>query len=335
MTVAPTGPTSSASSTPTPTALSVTGRAVVRAIDPRTWDRRVVAPGSLRRTVLLRTLLASVLGVRLLLRQWWVMADRPDDLFRPVPILDWLTGQPDVAAIVALWLVGLVAVAVAVGSSVPVLRGRAAPRGARLAGPAFVVAWLALVALAGLWGSSGKILHNDLLLLTVCVPVLFAAAPRPGAQPDELGVRWGWPPRAALAVLATVYFLTGYQKLRHSGVEWVFSSNMTWVIRQGNPRIGDDLSRSLADQLWLTQALAGGALLLELLAPLLLALRRTRLLFAVGATAMHLSIWALLGLDYYGWVLAVWAVVVPMSALGDRRSRPDPRSDPSPPLLPT
>ena len=246
------------------------------------------------------------------------MADRPDDLFRPVPILDWLTAQPEAPVIVAVWVAGLAATVVVLVTSVPVIRGGRSPRAGALAGPAFVASWLALLFLAGLWGSSGKILHNDLLLLTVCFPVLFAASPRRGTASDDRDERWGWPPRAALAVLATVYLLTGVQKLRHSGLEWVFSSNMTWVIRQGNPRIGEDLSRSLADQLWLTQALAGGALLLELSGPLALAVRRARLLFAACATVMHLSIWALLGLDYYGWVLTVWAVVVPMSAVGDR-----------------
>jgi hypothetical protein len=68
-----------------------------------------------------------------------------------------------------------------------------------------------------------------------------------------------------------------------------------------------------------TEVLCAVALLLVgvLVAPLLLLLRRARPLFAVGAAVMHLSIWALLGLDYYGWVLTVWAVVVPMSVVGD------------------
>ncbi len=279
-------------------------------MNPLEWDRRLVAPGPADRLTLLRVLLASVIGLRILLRRWWVIADRPDDLFAPVPVLAWLPGQPGAAVIVTIWLAGLAAVGLTVQRS---LTGRSA-------GVSFLASWLCLLVLAGLWGSSGKILHNDLLLLTVCVPVLFAGSP---ARSDRgtADVRWGWPVRAALVVLGVVYLLTGYQKLRHSGLEWVFSSNMSWVIRQGRPRVGEDLARALADQLWLTQALAGGALLLELTAPVLLAVRRTRLVFAPAATVMHLSIWALLGLDYYGWVLAVWAVVLPSTALGDRLGR--------------
>src|SRR5690606_27259353 len=103
-------------------------------------------------------------------------------------------------------------------------------------------------------------------------------------------VGWGWPPRAALAVLGTVYFLTGFQKLRHSGLDWVMSENLRWVLRQGSPHVPDGTVQALADQLWLTQLLAAGALAVELAAPLLLVVRRTRVLFAVSATALHGSI---------------------------------------------
>lgn len=278
--------------------------ATLTKLNPLAWDRRLVAPGPVDRLRLLQGLLVLAIGCRLALRRWWSLVDRPEELFDPVPILSWMSGPPGTAAIVAVWLVGLAATAVALVSLV-----RRRPTGAAL-----VVAWASLVVLAGLWGSSGKILHNDLLLITVSVPAFVAGSPRGAASP----IRSGWPPRAAIAVLGTIYFLTGYQKLRHSGLEWVFSSNMTWIIRQGTPRIDVDLARWIADRQWLTQAMAGGALLLELTAPVLLAWRRTRVAFAVAATAMHTSIWLFLGLDYYGWVLAVWAVVIPMTFLGDR-----------------
>ena len=275
---------------------------------PIIWDRRLVAPGPGARLLALQCGLLAVIGVRLALRRWWVMADRPAELFEPVPFLGWLDGPPGAAAILAVWVLGLGAVGWGLWSAV----GGGAP------GTALRIAWLALLVLTGLWGSAGKVLHNDVLLLTVCVPLLLAPAARRG---DGASVRWGWPARAVLVVLATVYFLTGYQKLRHSGIEWVLSSNMSWVIRQGDPVVPERLARLLADQLWLTQALAGGALVVELLAPVLLALRRTRIWFALAATAMHGSIWVLLGLDYYGWVLTVWAVVLPFTPLGDRAQR--------------
>lgn len=272
------------------------------------WDRRLWSPAPRHRLELLQGALLAVLGVRLALRRWWVMAERPAALFEPVAVLAWLPAPPGVLAIVVTWMAGLAAVA----------GGIAALRSGRSAQGALAVAWLSLLLLAGLWGSAGKVLHNDLLLLTVCVPLLFAPSVR---RDDSTRPQSGWPARAVLVLLAVVYFLTGYQKLRHSGLSWVFSSNMSWVIRRGQPVVPEDLARSLADELWLTQALAGGALLLELAAPALLAVRRTRLWFAAAATVMHTSIWALLGLDYYGWVLTVWAVVLPFSTAADRLVR--------------
>ncbi|MNW55768.1 hypothetical protein D3C74_334520 [compost metagenome] len=69
----------------------------------------------------------------------------------------------------------------------------------------------------------------------------------------------------------------------------------------------------------LTQALAGGALVLELTAPLWLAIRVARIPFVLAVAAMHGSIWAFLGLDYSAWVLTAAAVAVPLALRPDRR----------------
>lgn len=88
---------------------------------------------------------------------------------------------------------------------------------------------------------------------------------------------------------------------------------MSWVLRQGTSPFGTELTTYVADHPWLPHLLAGGALALELAAPVLLALRVTRLPFALAVATMHTSIWAFLGLDYSAWVLTVVAVVVPMA----------------------
>lgn len=261
---------------------------------------------------LLQATLLAAIGLRLATRRWWTVADRPAEAFEPVAVLSWLDRPLPLAAVAAIWLAGLLAVIV----------GLVAATRRRSARPALVVAWTALLVLAGLWGSAGKVLHNDLLLLTVTAPVLLAPAARPWREHE---VRWGWPPRAALAALAAVYFLTGYQKLRHSGLDWVFSENMRWVLVQGRPVVPAELSRAVSGQVWLTQALAGGALALELTAPLLVAVRRTRVWFAVAVTVMHGAIWLFIGIDYWTWVVAAWAVVLPSSALAARLADRSPR----------
>lgn len=270
----------------------------------RRFDAALVAPGRLGPVVLLQGGLALVMALRLLTHDWALIADRPAELTYRLWILGWLPHLP-VPVLIAIQVAGLVGVALVLARRAP--------------GVGFVLTWCALLVLAGLWGASGKFLHNDVMLLTAAVPVLFARTPSRGGHSAEAAedgvprqVAWGWPPRAALAVVACVYFLTGLQKLRHSGPAWVFSDNMSWVLHQGagSSPVSSDFVHWLAEAPVLPQLLAGGALTLELGAPLLLLWRPTRLVFAVAVTAMHLSIWACLGLDYSPWWLTVWVVTI-------------------------
>ncbi len=270
-------------------------------------DADLVAPGSARTLVAVRSLLALTVGLRLLLRWWSQAAAIPPALWDPVFFVSWLPAPPSRTVLWTLQAAGLVAVALVVAR----VRARAA----------FVVAWLCLATLCAVWSSTGKVMHNDVLLLSAAFPLLFAPAPRreDDATVDE---RWGWAPRAALAVVGLVYFAAGIQKLRYSGIGWVTSENMRWVLytapRSQIPAVG----RALADAIWPTHLLAGGALLLEVLAPVLLWWRRTRPVFPLLALALHGSIWLLLGLDYYGWWLTTMAVTWPLSPAATAHAAP-------------
>jgi hypothetical protein len=232
---------------------------------------------------------------RLLSRDWTLISERPDALTFRLNLLGWLPHLPAWAAI-ALQVLGVAGALAAVARWRPRL--------------AFAVAWTCYLVLCGVWGSSGKVMHNDVLTVTVAAVLLFASVPPRGTGPRELALRWGWPPRAALAVVGVVYFLTGAQKLRHSGPAWAFGENMEWVLLQGTSPFGPALTHAIADTPVLPQLLAAGALMLELTAPLLLLVRRTRLLFALAVAAMHGSIWVCLGIDYSAWVATVAAVAL-------------------------
>jgi len=266
-------------------------------------DARLTAPGPAYRLIEVHTLVALVIGLRLATRDWTLVAARPAVLTDGLSVMSWLPTAPPALALTALQVVGL-------GGVVLVVARRRAQAG-------FVVAWCAYTALAALWGSSGKVMHNDVLTVTVGFVLLFARPPAPG----EVGsrVRWGWPPRAALVVLGAVYLTTGLQKVRHSGLDWVFSDNMAWILRQGSSPYAAGLSAVVSEQPLVSRSLAGGALLLELSAPLWLAVRRTRIPFALAVAVMHLSIWLLLGLDYSAWWLTVAAVAVPLGLPPGRR----------------
>lgn len=269
----------------------------------RRADADLTAPGPARILVVVRTLLALIIGFRLTFR-WWSQAARiPDALWDPVFLASWMHATPSRGFLWTLQAIGLAAVVLAVA------RVRAQP--------AFVVAWLCHATLCAVWSSAGKIMHNDVMLLSASFPLLFAPAPR-RADDDTVDERWGWGPRACLAVVAFVYFATGIQKLRHSGLIWVTGPNMRWVLYSAEYARAPGLGRWLADAGWPTHLFAAGALLLELLAPVLLWWRRTRPFFPLLSLAMHGSIWLLMGLDYYGWWTATMAVTWPLCTVLSR-----------------
>ncbi len=263
----------------------------------RAADRRLFAAGSAHRLAVVRTGLALTIGLRVALGPYADLAGQPAALFDPPSLLTVLPAMPGRAVLVGIQVVAATAALAAA------FRWR--PR-ATLA-----VAWLGLLVLAGLKGSLGKVLHNDVLLLLATVPLL-------GAPPDARvgdhtrSPRAGWPVETAVVVVAVAYFASGAQKLLHSGIDWVTGDNMRWIMYQaagGNLAPTAALSRAVADRPWLATATAGAVLTFELSAPLLLVTRRTRPWFAAAAVGLHLGTWLTLGLDYWGWALTAAAVL--------------------------
>ena len=128
--------------------------------------------------------------------------------------------MPPAGVIVALQVVG---VAAAVAAA---LRWRTRAT--------FAVAWVVYLVLAGLRGSRGKVLHNDLLLAVVprrrsCWRRSTPRGTTP-RRPDE----HGWPVRVAMVHHAPlVYFFAGYHKLRRSGLDWAIGDNVRYVMLWG------------------------------------------------------------------------------------------------------
>ncbi len=285
----------------------------------RRADATLVAPGSNHALGWVRVGLAAVIALRAAVGPYRALAGQPEALFVP-PWWMPLDRMPSAEVLVGVQVATVLA-------AVLCLTGKAPRAG-------FAGAWFGLLLLAGWRGSLGKVLHNDVLLLLCAVPVLFApASARPGEPRSSPAA--GWPRRGALAVCAAVYFLTGLQKLRHSGLDWVFSDNLRWVLYAGaaSGRAPTPvIARALADQAWLATLTAAGILGLELSAPVWLAVRRWRLGFLVAVVVLHVGTWLTLGLDYWAWVLTVAVVVLPsrdearsppvaVSVQSDRRAR--------------
>lgn len=278
-----------------------------------------------RRLRLTRVAFAVLIGLRIALGPYAALADQPAALWRPVSFLRWLgvDAMPGVEFIVAVQVVGGLAAAAAVGSfrwAMPAMTRSA-----------FAAAWLALLVLAGLRTSTGKLLHNDVLLLIATIPLLFADAPMPEDDARH-GRRYGWPLGVGLAAVCIAYFAAGVAKLRHSGLVWVTGDNMRYVMlvaaRSGRPEF-PEIARAIGRSATLSHLAAAVVLGLELAFPAAYFVRRARPYFAAAAVAFHVGIWLTLGLDYWLWA-ATAAILLAPPTRHDPRGRNERSADARP-----
>jgi hypothetical protein len=244
------------------------------------------------------TILAGVIGLRIGLGPYRELAGQPAVLFDPPFFLTWLREMPSAQAIAVVQAGGVAAATMAVLG-----RSRRA---------AFALAWIALLVLAGLRASRGKIQHNDLLLLLAAVP--FLAAPTDTSWRDgRADVRYGWPIRTGMVVAAVAYFFCGAAKVLTAGWRWALSDNMQNVLYDGarSPKThAPELARWIADHGGAARAVAVITLVVELGFPLALVFVRLRPIAVASVVVLHGGIFVLLGLDYSAWVGTVAALFV-------------------------
>lgn len=261
-------------------------------------DRFLFGTEAPARVRAVRVALGVLVGLRLALGPYAVLADQPAALFRPVWFLGLLPAMPPPALLVGLQVLGTAVALVAATAR---------------KWWAFALAWLCLLVLAGLRGSQGKVLHNDVLLLLVCVPFL-------AARGDEEG----WPVRTAMVVVAGAYFFCGWRKLTTAGLDWVTTDNVRFVMlaaaRSGRA-LFPDVAGFVARSDWLCHAIAAATMLFELSFPVVLLRPRLRPVYVAAAVTLHAGTWLALALDYWVWAGVVLAVM----AAGTRlRPRPGP-----------
>ncbi|HLT70575.1 MAG TPA: hypothetical protein VKZ72_10445 [Acidimicrobiales bacterium] len=264
----------------------------------RAFDDALWGPETAARLVFVHTALSALIGVRIVAGSYRQLAETPPALVDPVPILGFLDRMPSAEVFVALQVVGGLAALAAVLRRHPRL--------------AFAVAWVCYLVLAGLRGSRGKVLHNDLLLLWASAPFLLAPVDVDRRDPVPRR-RYGWPIRVGIVVTALIYFFAGYHKLRRSGPSWAYGDNMRYIALWG-PAIGssgwEGIARWTGEHIWVARASGVFILGLELAYPVVVFVPKTRLWFAAGAVFLHVSTWFLLGLDYWAWAVTVPLLLV-------------------------
>lgn len=194
--------------------------------------------------------------------------------------------------------------------------------------------------LDGMLNSTGRVIVGD-AVLTLCLLVILASAPaaseawaagpwlrrcrrraRAPAQDTDskepsVGPRYGWPIRTAMVTIALSLFFAGFQKLRYSGIAWVTSGNLRWILYASSDSSlhPNALALFIADRPWLAHLCAAGALLLETCFPVVLFVPRLRWYLVAGVLAMHEAIRLAIGLDYRVQGLAMLVVFVDWPAV--------------------
>lgn len=268
------------------------------------------SPGSELQLTAVITGLAALVALQLAFFPWTELAGLPPALWRPVPVLFFLDRMPPAGVIVAIQVAGVVAAALAA-------------IGWRRRGT-LALAWVAYFLLAAFRASRGKIQHNDLLLLIGCVPFLAAPATRwLHRATTRRSALWGWPVHTAISFVASAYFCTGLRKLTISGVEWVTSDNMRWILyagANGKAKV-PEAALFIADRPWLSHLAAAAVLGFELAFPFLLLHRRMRPAVIAMAFAFHGGTWLTLGLDYWKYAFVVTLLLGNWTPLIERARR--------------
>ena len=268
--------------------------------------------------------LCGLLALRLATTDFRVVAAQPRALFQPVSYMRLLGHMPSQGVAATLQIVGIAAALIAASG----LALRAS----------LLTAIVCSMVLNGMLNSTGRVIVGD-AMLTLCLLVLLAAGSaaadvwtvhlplrqalarysgRPRPEPLTCapsladGPRYGWPVRTAMVTVALTIFFTGFQKLRYSGLAWVTSNNLRWILYAASDSSAHAnlIALFIARRAWLAHLCAAGTVVLETGFPVVLFKPRLRWLFIPGMVALHVAVRLAMGLDYTPQALTVVIVFV-------------------------
>lgn len=208
--------------------------------------------------------------------------------------------------------------------------------------PAAILVALIAPYLLGFDNNFGKVNHGLNVFVLSLFPMAFARAAdglsidaylkrRRGAAVVEPSGEYRWPVRAVWLLIAGMYCSAGISKLLRTGWEWALGDNFQRLLLRHHFTHSPptELGVWLAESAMLAQAMALGALLLELLCPLLLLGGRWTFVFGGGLIALQGGIYLTLGVPFQPMV-PVFLTLVPWEHLFRRvRLLPQPDRDPA------
>ena len=176
--------------------------------------------------------------------------------------------------------------------------------------------------------ATGKVVHNDLLVTLCLIPLLltpsaassaWSASSRGFPASSPRGAAYGWPIRAAMLIVGVAYLCVGLQKLRFSGLEWVTSDNLRYLLWASSDAQASPNAAALfiADRGWIAHLLAAGTLIVEIGFISCLRFPRLRWVFVPGVISLHLGIWLAMDLNYGPQAFAVALIFINWPAAVD------------------
>jgi predicted DCC family thiol-disulfide oxidoreductase YuxK len=264
------------------------------------WNRFWFEPGSAATLGVCRMLFFGGLALWLIPHDFAAWGSYSPVFWMPIWLFDTLgvpqLSSPTIAAIQAVWKTALVLSAIGLFTR-----------------PAMLVSFGLGAYLMGLPQNFGQTQHFDTLVVFACgalalsragdawsIDALIAGARRRSAEPLAPNGEYTWPIRFVWVATALIFCAAGLSKLRHSGLEWILSDNMAYLLRRQQYHLsdGEPLTRwglFVARYPVLSQGIAAAAVSVETLFPLVLFSRRARLVLVPLGLVFLIGIRMLMG----------------------------------------
>jgi hypothetical protein len=187
--------------------------------------------------------------------------------------------------------------------------------------PSMAIALILGTYLVGLPHNFGQTQHFDTLVVFATLALALSragdawsidawrAASRRHAPPPRPSGEYTWPIRFVWVAFAAIFFAAGVSKLRHSGLDWIFSDSFALLLRRQQYHISDGEPLTswglvIAHHAWLAHLFAASAVSVETLFPLSIISRRARLVLVPAGLGFLVGIRLLMGPTFEQFMIA-------------------------------
>jgi hypothetical protein len=133
----------------------------------------------------------------------------------------------------------------------------------------------------------------------------------PSVKRPVLSGEYRWPVRLVQVLITLVFFGAGVSKIRHSGLDWILSDNLAFLLLERNKYWGV----KIAQHTWICKLLAAATVAGEVSFPLVLVNRILRFILVPGMFMIQIGIILLMGINFKQFMIC-YLFWVPWDRLG-------------------